>query len=397
MKKLPVTVLSGFLGSGKTTFLNHILRNKQGLKVAVIVNDMSEINIDAMSVKNEQVLSRTEEKLVEMSNGCICCTLREDLLKEVERLALENKFDYLLIECTGIGEPLPVAQTFSYQDENQNIDLSKIARLDTLVTVVDAYNFLRDFCTADTLKGRNLSDIPGDERTIVNLLTDQVEYANLIVITKTDLIEQADDLLLLHQILHSLNPDAKIIEAQHGKVPLHEILDTQLFDFEKESGTVKWKEELEKEHIPETEEYGVSSFVFRARKPFHPHRLWNYLNNHWPSNVIRSKGLYWIASRPDEALMWNQAGGSLRTEKSGVWWCSMPYGERLRYLSFVENQKEIESRWTESFGDRYIEWVIIGISMDKEAIQSGLDHCLCTADEWIGIKSGTSVIDPFPN
>ncbi|MGE7773452.1 GTP-binding protein [Chitinophaga sp. NPDC101104] len=389
--QLPVTVLSGFLGAGKTSLLQHILHNREGLRVAVIVNDMAEVNIDAQLVRNAASLHQTEEKLVEMSNGCICCTLREDLLAEVQRLAAEQRFDYLLIEPSGISEPLPVAQTFTWQDDQQGIDLRAVSRLDTLVTVVDAYNFHHDYSSRELLNEKGLTEA-ADERTIVNLLTDQIEFANVIVLNKCDLVT-GEQKGALKSLLRKLNAKARIVEAVKGEVPLREVLHTRLFDFDETSQSAGWIAELEKEHVPETEEYGIRSFVYRSRAPFHPERFWEMVQHRWPQGVIRSKGLLWLASRPDVAINWSQAGRSLMADRAGVWWCAIP--EKHWELDPASEQI-IRERWHPLFADRYNEIVIIGQDIDPHAISVLLDGCLCNNEEITGWKLGRPFNDPFP-
>jgi G3E family GTPase len=394
-KRLPVTVLSGFLGAGKTSLLNHVLHNREGLRVALIVNDMSEVNIDAQRVKNEVELSRTQEKLVEMSNGCICCTLREDLIREVAVLAKQNKFDYLLIESTGISEPIPVALTFSMPMDDPLLDLSKITRLDTMVTVVDALNFIKDFESADTMHSRKITDDAQDQRAIVNLLTDQIEFANVIVLNKTDLVGP-ERLTLLEGILRKFNPDAKLIKTTHGRVSPQEILNTDLFNYDHAQQSAGWIKELNNLHTPETETYGISSLVFRDPRPFHPERFWHFVQHQWPANVIRSKGVFWLASRPSHALLWSQAGGSSKAEVYGKWWASVPVTQRANSAAYLENQAHLATKWNKVWGDRLNELVIIGTHLDKAHAHSQLAACLCDEKEIECFLAKGAFADPWP-
>ncbi|MAF18866.1 MAG: 4-hydroxytetrahydrobiopterin dehydratase [Oceanospirillaceae bacterium] len=393
MNQLPVTVLSGFLGAGKTTVLSHILNNREGRKVAVIVNDMSEINIDSAIVKNEVSLNRSEEKLVEMSNGCICCTLREDLLDEVTKLAKDGRFDYLVIESTGISEPLPVAETFTFADED-GVSLSDVANLDTMVTVVDAINFLKDYDEAKYLQDKEESLGEEDERSVADLLVDQVEFADVILISKTDLAKPAE-IDRLTAILRTLNTDAKIVPIAQGQVNIDDVLSTGLFDFERAQLAPGWLKEMRGEHVPETEEYGIGSFSYEARRPFHPEKFYQLLHSTDRfGKLIRSKGYFWLATRPEFAGQWSQAGGIARYGFAGMFWKATP---KNRWPTDKEYLESIEKQWVEPFGDMRQELVFIGQSLDKAAMIEALDQCLLTDAELLQGKAYWATLkDPFP-
>lgn len=393
MNKLPVTVLSGFLGAGKTTVLNHILHNRENRRVAVIVNDMSEVNIDAASVQSEVTLNRSEEKLVEMSNGCICCTLREDLLLEINKLAKQGRFDYLVIESTGISEPLPVAETFTFADEVGQ-SLSDVASLDTMVTVVDAANFLNDYNEAQYLQQKGESLGEDDERTVADLLVEQIEFADVILINKTDLVS-LQHIERVKAAVAALNPVAKIITIAKGKVDLSDVINTGLFDFEKAQQAPGWLKEMRGEHVPETEAYGIESFVYRARKPFHPQKFYDFLHSkNLAGKLLRSKGYFWLATRPNYAGQWSQAGGIARYGYAGLFWKAVPKNEWPEDPDYLAS---IEKSWQEPFGDMRQELVFIGQGLDKTAVYEALDNCLLSEAEIFAGKSyWVTLDDPFP-
>ncbi|MDX1266612.1 MAG: zinc metallochaperone GTPase ZigA [Oceanisphaera sp.] len=393
LSRLPVTVLSGFLGAGKTTVLNHILNNRLGLRVAVIVNDMSEVNIDAATVQQQVALHRGEEKLVEMSNGCICCTLREDLLLEVRRLADAGRFDYLLIESTGISEPLPVAETFTFADED-GTSLSDLARLDTMVTVVDAVNFLADFNDARDLQDTGESLGADDQRSVTELLIEQVEFCDVLLISKTDLVS-SEQLAELSTILARLNPEAEIIPIRQGRVDIGRVLGTGRFCFERAARAPGWMQTLRGESVPESEEYGIGSFVYRARTPFHPQRFHDWLQQpDQAGKLLRSKGFFWLASRPDFAGQWNQAGGIAYHGGAGLFWKAVPVEE---WPDDEESRAHISSCWQGPYGDMRQELVFIGQGLNEAALRRQLDACLLTEREMnLGPAGWQQLPDPFP-